>query len=104
MAKGDLLGEFEQLVILALLRIEGAASGMRVRTEIRETGGRSASIGAVYATLDRLESKGLVLSGHAESNGGRARRLFEVTEEGRWALAQTKRMFEAMWDGVSVDA
>ena len=99
MAKGDLLGEFEQLVILALLRVEEPASGMRVRLEIAETGGRSASIGAVYATLDRLESKGLVVSGQAESIQGRARRLFEVTAAGRSALAQTRRLFDAMWDG-----
>src|SRR6266851_4539058 len=62
MAKGDFLGEFEQIILLAVLRLADDAYGMEVRREIEARAGRDASIGAVYATLDRLEAKGLVRS------------------------------------------
>ena len=62
MAKGDFLGEFEQIIMLAVLRLEEQAYGMEVRREIETRTGRETSIGAVYATLDRLETKGLVRS------------------------------------------
>ena len=58
MAKGEFLGEFEQLVLLALLRLGEEAYGMAVRREIETRASRDVSIGAVYATLDRLEEKG----------------------------------------------
>ncbi|HEV3200286.1 MAG TPA: helix-turn-helix transcriptional regulator, partial [Bryobacteraceae bacterium] len=62
MAKGDSLGEFEHLVLLAVLRLGADAYGMRVRSEIAGRTGRDVTIGAVYATLDRLADKGLVSS------------------------------------------
>ena len=68
-AKGDFLGEFEQLVLLALLRLGDEAYGMTVRREIEERAARDVSIGAVYATLDRLEEKGLVKSRLGEPHG-----------------------------------
>ena len=61
-SKGEYLGEFEQLVLLALIRLEDKAYGMAVRREIEDRADRDVSIGAVYATLDRLEEKGLVKS------------------------------------------
>src|SRR5258708_23928496 len=87
MAKGDYLGEFEQLVMLAVLRLQDSAYGMEVRREIEARTGRDASIGAVYATLDRLETKGLVRSQELPPEGdkGRPRRLYRVTSAGaRW--------------------
>ena len=62
MSKGDYLGEFEQIVLLALLQLGEDAYGMRVRQEIEERTRRDVSIGAVYATLDRMESKGWIKS------------------------------------------
>ena len=62
MGKGEYLGEFEQLVMLALLRLGKVGYGMTVRRELEATSGRSVSIGAVYATLDRLEAKGYLSS------------------------------------------
>ena len=62
MSRGEYLGEFEQLVLLALVRLGEGAYGLSVRKEIAERAGREVAIGAVYATLDRLEQKGLVVS------------------------------------------
>jgi len=67
MKKSNSLGDFEQLVMLALVRIGQGAYGMIVRREIEERTGREVSLGAIYATLDRLEGKGLVSSSLGES-------------------------------------
>ncbi len=103
MAKGDYLGEFEQLVLLALLRLGDGAYGMTVRREIEERTGREVAIGAVYATLDRLESKGLVTSSEAAGDAereGRARRFFSVTAEGLRALRASREALTRMWQGL----
>ncbi len=83
------LGEFEQLVLLAVLRLREGAYGMAVRRELQVRARRDVAIGAVYATLDRMQAKGLVRS--QERAGGatresRPRRCFEVTASGRRAL------------------
>ncbi len=62
MPKGDFLGAFEEIVLLALVHLGDNAYGMTIRREIEDRSGRTVSIGAVYSTLDRLESKGLVSS------------------------------------------
>jgi PadR family transcriptional regulator, regulatory protein PadR len=104
MPKGDYLGEFEQIVMLAVLRLERDAYGMEVRREIELRTGRDASIGAVYATLDRLETKGLVRSRDLEPRGneGRPRRLYKVTAAGGRALEKTQVAVARMWEGVRV--
>ncbi|MDR3633589.1 MAG: PadR family transcriptional regulator [Isosphaeraceae bacterium] len=106
MADDDLLGTFEQLTLLALLRLGDDAYGMLVRREIEERTGRSTSLGAVYATLDRLETKGYVSSrseaGGAE-RGGRAKRFFRVEPPGLRALQQTARAVERMREGLEAD-
>jgi PadR family transcriptional regulator PadR len=101
MAKGDFLGEFEQIILLAVLRLADDAYGMEVRREIETRTGRDASIGAVYATLDRLESKGLVRSREQVRND-RPRKLYKVTPEGSRALAATHKAVSSMWEGVKV--
>jgi DNA-binding PadR family transcriptional regulator len=104
MAKGEFLGEFEQIVMLAVLRLEEEAYGMEVRREIEGRTGRDASIGAVYATLDRLEMKGMVRSRELAPDGdkGRLRKLYRVTADGGRALARTQEAVAKMWDGVRV--
>jgi PadR family transcriptional regulator PadR len=107
MAKGRHLGEFEQLVILALLRLGEDAYGMTVRRELEETAKRTATLGSVYGTLDRLEEKGLVSSWRADPEpvrGGHPRRYFQVTSEGELALRRAQRMMQRMWDGVDLSA
>lgn len=96
MAKGDHLGEFEQLVLLALVRLQDNAYGMTIRREIAERAGREVAIGAVYATLDRLEEKGFVSSRTGEptpERGGRAKRYFKIEAPGLTAL-------ECSWDAI----
>jgi DNA-binding PadR family transcriptional regulator len=87
----DFPGAFEQLVLLAVARLGEGAYGMTVRRELEERTGRPISIGAVYATLERLERKGYVRSesavGHAE-RAGRARRLVRLEPEGTRALRE----------------
>ncbi|MEO8596960.1 MAG: helix-turn-helix transcriptional regulator [Candidatus Solibacter sp.] len=104
MAKGDYLGEFELLVMLAVARLDNDAYGMEVRREIESTAGRDASIGAVYATLDRLEGKGLVRSREVapENDSGRTRRLYLITADGGRALSRTREAIDSMWQGVKV--
>ena len=106
MSKGEYLGEFEQLVLLALVRLGKTGYGMTVRRELEETSGRSVSIGSVYTTLDRLEAKGLLSSKHGDPEpvrGGRAKRTFAVEPEGMIALALSRELMAKMWDGISVD-
>ena len=98
------LGEFEQLVLWAILRLAGEADGVSIRRLLEERAGRTVSIGALYATLDRLEHKGYTASKPGVSSplrGGRPRRGYRVTAAGQRALEQSRRMLEAMWDGVA---
>lgn len=98
------MGEFEQLVLLAILRLEQGAYGMEIRAEIEARTGRDVSYGAVYTTLDRLERKGWVsheLGSPTPERGGRAKKYFRVERAGREALRDTRRVFEVMWEGVT---
>jgi PadR family transcriptional regulator PadR len=93
------LGEFEQVVLLAVVRLGPDAYGAGVREEIAEHGGRAVTIGALYATLDRLETKGYLRS-RDEIVGGRPRRSFSLTPEGAQALETARALQQRMWDGV----
>jgi DNA-binding PadR family transcriptional regulator len=103
MGKGDFLGEFEQLVLLALLRVGEGAYGMTVRREIEERAARDVSIGAVYATLDRLVEKGLVKSyagEGSEARGGRPKKCFRITGAGASALERSQQAVRQMLEGL----
>jgi PadR family transcriptional regulator PadR len=103
MSKSDSLGEFEQFVLLALLRLGEGAYGMLVRREIEQRTGREISIGAVYATLDRLEEKGFVESKAADATperAGRGRRIFELTDSGLKTLQRAQRAMQSLVDGL----
>jgi DNA-binding PadR family transcriptional regulator len=102
-AKGDYLGEFEQIVLAALLRLGRNAYGMSVRREIEERTGRRVSIGAVYATLERLEAKGYVSSIAGEptpERGGRAKRFFRIETDGQRALRNSRAAMRKMLAGL----
>lgn len=103
MGRGDYLGEFEQIVLLAVARLDGDAYGMSIRREIEARTGRAVAIGAVYATLDRLETKGVVRSSDSPEPG-RARRFFTLTRSGVSALEASRDMQRRMWAGVSLRA
>lgn len=90
------LGEVEQLILLAVLRLRGDAYGVGIREEIFSRTGRSVSVGGIYTVLARLEDRGLVssrLSEATHARGGRRRKLYAATSEGR-------ALMQATWDGL----
>jgi DNA-binding PadR family transcriptional regulator len=96
-------GAFEQMVLLALVRLREDAYGMTVRREIEKRTSRAPALGAVYATLDRLERKGYVTSrtgARAAERGGRARRFFRIESPGREALDQSLAAIDRMRRGL----
>ena len=98
--KGDRLGEFEELLLLAVQAMDEAPYVVPIQQYLEGITARRVSLGAVYAGLDRLELKGMVRSSFGEATrerGGKRKRLFSVTREGvRTALA-VRRVREAMW-------
>lgn len=86
--------------MLAVLRTRPAAYGMAVRRELERVTGRDVSIGAVYATLDRLEAKDLLES--ARGDGDAPRRVFSVTTRGADALAASRAMRDRLWRGIDL--
>ena len=97
------LGEFEQIVLLAVVRLAENAYGVPIRREIEKRAERKVSVGALYSTLDRLEAKGYLSSWFGEptaERGGRSRRYFRVEPAGVEALAAAKEMLDRMWRGV----
>lgn len=105
MAGRDYLGEFEHIIMLALLRLEDRAYGVTIRQEIELRTKREVSIGAVYATLDRLEKKGYVKSRRSAptpERGGRAKRFFHVTAKGVAAVNEIQRALSSMTEGLGL--
>ena len=94
------LGVLEEQILVAVLRSGDDAYGMQVRREIERVTGRELAIGAVYATLDRLEEKGLLSSKRAMSEG--ARRVFALNRKGAAALQETREMRDRLWQGVDL--
>jgi DNA-binding PadR family transcriptional regulator len=98
-----LLGAFEEQVMLAVAHLGPDAYGMTIRRLIQERTGREVAIGAVYATLDRIERKGWVrsnLESGDEVRGGRARKLIRLCPPGANALRNARELRARMWDGV----
>jgi PadR family transcriptional regulator, regulatory protein PadR len=98
------MGELEQLVLLALIRLDGEAYGMEVRREIEERTGRDLSIGAIYTTLDRLERKGHLgsrLGQPTAERGGKAKKHYRILASGRRAVRDARRALDRMWEGVA---
>ena len=99
----DFLGSLEQLILLALVRLGEDAYGVSVRMEIEKRTGRNLSVGAIYATLGRLETKGYVSSRTGEATaerGGRAKRHFRVEADGLRALRASQRATDSMSAGL----
>jgi PadR family transcriptional regulator, regulatory protein PadR len=97
------LGEFEITVLLAVMQLDGTASGTTVRQEIQRRTGRSVARGAVYVTLDRLAGKGLLSARLGETTparGGHPQRFFRVTAAGRRGVRHTLTMFAQMQAGL----
>jgi PadR family transcriptional regulator PadR len=103
MARGEFLGDFEHLILLAVLRLRDEGYGLTIRDEINERTGRTISTGAVYTTLDRLERKGLLTS-HVAQGGAdrdnRRRRLYALTGGGIAAVSETQAAIRSMSRGL----
>lgn len=101
----DYLGEFEHIVVLAVLRLKDRAYGVTVRQEIQLRTGREVSIGAVYATLERLQAKGYVQSFQGDptpERGGRSKRFFLITAQGVAAVNRTHNALQSMSEGLDL--
>jgi PadR family transcriptional regulator, regulatory protein PadR len=101
----QVLGEFEQMVLLAVLRLRGDAYGVPIVQEIEAQTGRAVAPASVHVTLRRLEQKGLIttwLSEPVPERGGRARRCVRVEPEGLRQLRESRAMMDALWSGVEM--
>jgi PadR family transcriptional regulator PadR len=99
----ETIGQFEQAVLVALIRLGKDAYGRAILNEVQERLARDVSAGAVYATLERLEAKGLASSKLAPGTairGGRARRYFTPTGAGVRALNDAKSATDMLWRGL----
>ncbi|MGX5854292.1 PadR family transcriptional regulator [Dyadobacter jiangsuensis] len=101
--KGTYLGEFEEVVLLAVAIRTGDAYGATVVDEIEQQMGRTVSLGSVHTALHRLQEKGLVKSefgGATGERGGRSKRLYIVTSPGRRALEDIRQIRNQMWETI----
>lgn len=99
--KGTYIGEFEELVLLVVCVLHGQAYGVAIQEEMKQQTGRSASISAIHAALNRLEKKGFVESwvgGATKERGGRRKRFFQATAAGRDALRTARQMRDQLWN------
>jgi PadR family transcriptional regulator PadR len=103
MAGREHLGEFEQIVLLAVLRLGDEAYGVPIRQDIEQRTGRALTVGALYRTLDRLEDKGYVSSAFSDptpERGGRSKRYFKIEPLGVRTLRASRDALTAMWEGL----
>ena len=102
MTRPDSLGQFEQLVLTAILTLGNGAYGVTIHSKVQELARpKQVSLGAVYVTLDRLEDKGLVaswLSDPTPERGGRAKRCYRVEALGERALEDSAMTAKRMWE------
>ena len=102
MPKSPFLGEFEHVVLLALMRLGQDAYGTTIRREIESNTGRSVSVGALYTALERLERRGLVgtrIGDPSPERGGRARRYYRLEAAGQETLEHSRSVLLQMWKG-----
>lgn len=103
--KQKFLGEFEQIVLLACIKLNDGAYGASLRQLLHDEIQRDVAIGALYSTLERLEKKGMVTSKFGEptaERGGKPKRFFEVTAKGQEALKRSREAMNTLWRGISI--
>lgn len=94
------LGEFELMILLAVLHLGDEAYGVPISRELEKQRGKEVSVGSVYAALERLEAKGLIGSTLGEptpERGGKAKRYFHVTRAGLRQVHETRRVLTNLW-------
>ncbi len=100
MAERGYLGEFELMLLLAVIQLADDAYGVPISRELEAHRGRDVSVGSVYAALERLEAKGLVESNLGDptpERGGKAKRYFRITKEGLRQVQETRRVLTGLW-------
>ena len=100
MTERSYLGEFELMILLAVIQLGDEAYGVPISRQLEAHRGRDVSVGSVYAALERLEGKGLVASSLGDptpERGGKAKRYFRVTREGLRQVHDTRRILKQMW-------
>ena len=105
MSRTTNLGEFEQIVLLSILRLNDTAYGFRIRAEIAEHTGRSVAPGALYTTLERLEDKGFVsarMGDPTPERGGRAKRYYKVSRFGLEAVKRAQDAYQSLLEGLEL--
>ena len=105
MGRLDSLGQFEQLILTAILALRDDAYGVTIHAKVQELATpKSISLGAVYVTLDRLEDKGFIvsrLSDPTPERGGRAKRFYRLEALGERALQESAVTAKRIWDGIA---
>jgi PadR family transcriptional regulator PadR len=95
------IGEFEELVLLTIAALDENAYGVAIKEDIEQRTDRSISIGALHSTITRLEEKGFIkswLGDPTQERGGRRKRYFELTNQGKVALRNVKALRDELWD------
>ncbi len=103
MTERSYLGEFELMLLLAVIHLGDEAYGVPISRELEKRRGRDVSVGSVYAALERLEVKGLVASSLGDptpERGGKAKRFFRITKEGLRQVRETRRVLTRMWQAI----
>jgi PadR family transcriptional regulator, regulatory protein PadR len=103
MTERGYLGEFELMILLAVINLGDVAYGVPISHELETQRGRDVAVGSVYAALDRLENKGLVASSLGDptpERGGKAKRYFRVTKEGLRQVHETRRVLSQLWQAL----
>lgn len=101
--KGTYLGEFQEIVLLAILILDDNAYGVSIQEEIKIELKRNISRGALHTALTRLEDKGFIKSevgGATKERGGRSKRMYAVTNLGKEALKEARQLREQLWQKV----
>lgn len=103
MTERGYLGEFELMILLAVIHLGEEAYGVPISRELERHRGRDVSVGSVYAALERLESKGLVASSLGDptpERGGKAKRYFRITRAGLRQVQETRRVLSKLWQAL----
>jgi PadR family transcriptional regulator, regulatory protein PadR len=106
MSSERLLGGFETLLLLAVIRLDDRAYGVTVQEELKREAGRDVAVGAIYTGLDRLEQKGFVESWSGDptpERGGRAKRFYRVTARGIRAIRETQNAIRKLSSGLTLE-